>query len=61
VIADAPAARLDRFIAEHAPDLSRAAAARLIKSHLVRLNGEPADPSDRVAAGDVIELEVPEA
>jgi hypothetical protein len=25
------------------------------------VNGETADPSDRVAAGDVIELEVPEA
>ncbi len=42
-------------------DLSRAAAARLIKSHLVTVNGETADPADRVAAGDVIELEVPEA
>ncbi|OLC16310.1 MAG: RluA family pseudouridine synthase [Chloroflexi bacterium] len=61
MIADVAAPRLDRFIAEHAADLSRAAAARLIKSHLVTVNGETADPSDRVAAGDVIELEVPEA
>jgi len=61
LIADAPAARLDRFIAAHAGDLSRAAAARLIKSHLVRINGAPADPSDRVAVGDVVELEIPEA
>src|SRR5713101_3901265 len=36
-------------------------AARLIKGHLVRVNGEPADPSDRVAVGDVVELEIPEA
>jgi 23S rRNA pseudouridine1911/1915/1917 synthase len=48
-------------VAEHAGDLSRAAAARLIKSHLVRLNGEPAQPADRVAEGDVVELEIPEA
>jgi 23S rRNA pseudouridine1911/1915/1917 synthase len=41
--------------------LSRAAAARLIKSHLVHVNGETADPSDRVSIGDVVELEVPEA
>ena len=61
LIADAPAARLDRFIAAHAADLSRAAAVRLIKGHLVRVNGEPADPSDRVAVGDVVELEIPEA
>ncbi len=35
--------------------------ARLIKSHLVLLNGEPARPADRVAEGDVVELEIPEA
>ena len=61
LIADAPAPRLDRFLAERAPDLSRAAAARLIKGHLVQVNGEPAQPSDRVAAGDVIDYEIPEA
>ena len=61
LIADAPAARLDRFIADHASDLSRAAAARLIKSHLVRVNGASADPADRVSAGDVVEFEIPEA
>jgi 23S rRNA pseudouridine1911/1915/1917 synthase len=33
----------------------------LIKSHLVHVNGEPADPADRVAAGDVVEFEIPEA
>jgi 23S rRNA pseudouridine1911/1915/1917 synthase len=48
-------------MAEHADDLSRSAAARLIKSHLVRVNGHPADPADRVAAGDVVEYEIPEA
>jgi 23S rRNA pseudouridine1911/1915/1917 synthase len=48
-------------LAEHAPDLSRSAAARLIKGHLVKLNGHPADPADRVAVGDVIDFEIPEA
>jgi 23S rRNA pseudouridine1911/1915/1917 synthase len=33
----------------------------LIKGHLIRLNGNPAQPADRVARGDVIEIEVPEA
>jgi 23S rRNA pseudouridine1911/1915/1917 synthase len=33
----------------------------LIKSHLVQLNGRSADPADRVAAGDVIDFEIPEA
>jgi len=53
--------RLDRFLAEHAPELSRTAAARLVKGHLVLVNGHPADPADRVAAGDVIDYEIPEA
>src|ERR1700686_3834006 len=61
LIAPAPAARLDRFLAENTADLSRTAAARLIKSHLVLVNGQPADPADRVAAGDVVEFEIPEA
>jgi len=61
LIATAAAARLDRFLAEQTEDLSRSAAARLIKSHLVRVNGLTADPADRVAAGDVVEFEIPEA
>src|SRR5205807_2324068 len=46
---------------EHAPELSRSAAARLIKGHLVLLNGRPADPADRVAAGDRVDFEIPPA
>jgi 23S rRNA pseudouridine1911/1915/1917 synthase len=33
----------------------------LIKGHLVLVNGHPADPADRVAAGDVVDFEIPEA
>ncbi len=61
LIAPAAAPRLDRFLAEHAPELSRSAAARLIKGHLVLLNGRPADPADRVAAGDIVDFEIPTA
>src|SRR5207249_10461408 len=61
LIAATAAARLDRFLAENAPDLSRSAAARLIKGHLALVNGHPADPADRVAAGDVVDFEIPEA
>jgi 23S rRNA pseudouridine1911/1915/1917 synthase len=33
----------------------------LIKGHLVRVDGRTAQPSDRVAAGAVVEFEIPEA
>jgi 23S rRNA pseudouridine1911/1915/1917 synthase len=33
----------------------------MIRGHLVLLNGKPADPADKVAEGDVIDVEVPEA
>jgi len=33
----------------------------LIKGHLALLNGHPADPADRVAVGDVVDFEIPEA
>jgi 23S rRNA pseudouridine1911/1915/1917 synthase len=61
LIAPAASPRLDRFLAESAEDLSRAAAARLIKGHMVRVDGKTAQPSDRVAAGAVIEFEIPDA
>lgn len=48
-------------MAEQAPDLSRSAAARLIKGHFVLVNGHPANPADRVAAGDVVDVAIPEA
>jgi 23S rRNA pseudouridine1911/1915/1917 synthase len=55
------APRLDRFLAEHAADLSRSAAARLIRTGLVTVNGRAARAADRLAPGDVVELDVPEA
>ena len=48
-------------MAEQLPDLSRAAAARLIKGHLILLNDRPAEPATRVAKGDVVDVELPEA
>jgi len=59
LVAQAPAPRLDRFLSEHAPDLSRSAATRLIKEGAVSVGGRRARPSDRVTAGEVIEYVLP--
>jgi 23S rRNA pseudouridine1911/1915/1917 synthase len=57
--ADRSYERLDRFLAEHAPELSRSAAARLLREGHATLNGHAARPADRVAAGDVVEFQPP--
>ncbi|RPI52813.1 MAG: RluA family pseudouridine synthase [Chloroflexi bacterium] len=44
--------RLDKFLAEQVPDLSRSAAQRLIDEGQVTVNGEPARSSHKVRAGD---------
>jgi len=44
--------RLDQALARLEPELSRAAAQRLIAEGLCLLNGEPGEKSSRVAAGD---------
>src|SRR5438094_3830204 len=58
--AAAASPRLDRFLAEHGPGLSRSAAARLIRESAVLLHGKPGRASDRVATGDVVEYHLPE-
>ncbi|MGH7903584.1 MAG: RluA family pseudouridine synthase [Candidatus Dormibacteraceae bacterium] len=58
--AKGPAARLDRYLAGRAElDLSRSAAARLIRSGLVSVNGRPARVSDPVAEGDAVRVALP--
>jgi 23S rRNA pseudouridine1911/1915/1917 synthase len=52
--------RLDRFVAEHSPVGSRAAAARLIDAGGVVVDGEVRPRAHRVAAGAVVRLTVPE-
>jgi 23S rRNA pseudouridine1911/1915/1917 synthase len=51
--------RLDRLLAERVPEVSRTRLQALIDGTQVRLNGQPARPSTKVAAGDEIVLEVP--
>ncbi|HEX6351036.1 MAG TPA: RluA family pseudouridine synthase [Candidatus Dormibacteraeota bacterium] len=54
------ARRLDSWLAAQDPDLSRSAAARLLRTGAATLNGRPALPADPLAAGDVVEYALPE-
>lgn len=51
--------RLDKVIATHVPELSRAMAQRLIKDGAVTVNGRPSKPSYRAQAGDEVVVHVP--
>lgn len=59
VPAGAAGERLDAFVGARLPELSRTRAAQLIADGRVQLNGRPARKSDRLEAGDVVEVEVP--
>ncbi len=53
--------RLDRFVADAAPELSRSRAARLIRAARILVNDEPQDPDYRVSAGDRVVVAMDEA
>jgi 23S rRNA pseudouridine1911/1915/1917 synthase len=50
--------RLDLFLAEHVPELSRTRIQELIREGRARVNGQIAKASHRIAAGEKIEIEV---
>jgi 23S rRNA pseudouridine1911/1915/1917 synthase len=50
--------RLDLFLAEHVPELSRTRIQELTREGKVRVDGRIAKVSHRVAAGEIIEIEV---
>jgi len=50
--------RLDRVVAANCPELSRTRAQELIEEGLVLLNGKAAKDSQKVRAGDTIEVEL---
>ena len=52
--------RLDRYVADVAPALSRSHAARLIQARRVLVNDQPRDPDYRVATGDRVVVAVSE-
>jgi 23S rRNA pseudouridine1911/1915/1917 synthase len=51
--------RLDTFVAGRLSDLSRSRVVQLLSEGRVLLNGRPARKSERVAAGDVVDIEIP--
>jgi 23S rRNA pseudouridine1911/1915/1917 synthase len=50
--------RLDRFVAESVPDLSRARVQTLIQSGSIRVNGNTIKPSHKVQPGEVVQVRV---
>jgi len=59
VPSDAVGLRLDKFLADALPALSRATLQRLIRDGDVRVEGRAARPSQRVAGGETVEVNVP--
>jgi 23S rRNA pseudouridine1911/1915/1917 synthase len=58
VPAGAAGQRLDRFLTEHFPALSRTRLTTLIREGHVRVAGAAAKPARRVAAGELVEVEI---
>jgi len=54
-------ARLDRWLAEHVPDLSRARVQTLIDGGRVRVDGRGRKASHRLGGGERVEIEIPPA
>ncbi|HTY82179.1 MAG TPA: S4 domain-containing protein, partial [Dehalococcoidales bacterium] len=57
--ADAPGARLDKFLAEKCPGLSRTHAQKLIAEGLVKVNGQTARASLKLESGDRVDFTIP--
>ena len=54
-------ARLDAFVAANCEGVSRSAAARLLESGCVTVDGKAATKSSRLVGGEVVEVTLPEA
>lgn len=53
--------RLDAWLASRLPELSRSRIQELIREQFILRNGAPAKPRDAVAAGDLLQIAIPEA
>jgi 23S rRNA pseudouridine1911/1915/1917 synthase len=59
LLADSSGSRLDRYLAQHLPDLSRAAIQRLIEDGFVLVDDKPRKASYRVQSGEKMVVRVP--
>jgi 23S rRNA pseudouridine1911/1915/1917 synthase len=56
---DTPGVRVDKYVSEHVPDLSRAAVQRLINDGRILVNGSQVKASYRLEPGDSISVVIP--
>ncbi len=59
LIVEVAAGRLDKFVAEGCPELSRTQAQKLIEDGDVTVNGNPVRPGLKLVVGDRIEVRIP--
>lgn len=59
IIADQAGVRVDKYVSEHFPDLSRTRAQKLINEGYVRINGDIARAGYKLDTGDTITVEIP--
>jgi len=59
LIADERDIRLDKYVCQHFPELSRARAQKLIADGHITVNGQPAKPGLKLNTGDRLEIAIP--
>ena len=55
-----PGLRLDRFVAERLPDITRSHVKKLIDEEMVSINGKPGKPSSKLKPEDAVTVVVPD-
>ncbi len=61
LVVDVAGVRLDKFIGDSCPELSRTHAQKLIAAGLITVNGQPAKPSARLELEDKVAIIIPPA
>ncbi len=58
--AEVPGSRIDRFLSDEMPDVSRSHIQKLIKEHLVTVNGNQVKSNYKVNTGDAVSVSLPD-